>query len=83
MTQGCEPTIGGGPNARGLKTTLAKTGPGAPDEALGAEDRTIPESIELADSPEGRRIEQKLRAEALARRRDDEEAGLDDPTGHA
>jgi hypothetical protein len=42
------------------------------------------ESAELADSPEGRRIEQKLRAEALARRGgEDEDAAVEDPTGHA
>lgn len=39
--------------------------------------------VELADSPEGRRIEQKLRAEALARRgAEDGEADID-PSGHA
>lgn len=79
-----EPTIGGGTNARPLAETLAETGPGTPDDAIGPEDRTIPELTELADSPEGRRIEQKLRAEALARRRgEDEDEALEDPTGHA
>jgi hypothetical protein len=84
-----EQTIGGGTHARrsdalALNDTLAETGPGAPDEAIGPKDRALPELAELADSPEGRRIEQKLRAEALARRGgDDEDAALEDPTGHA
>lgn len=53
-------------------------------DAIEPKDRTIPELAELADSPEGRRIEQKLRAEALARRRgEDEDAAVEDPTGHA
>ena len=69
--------IGGGTNA----PPLGETGAG---EAMGAKDRTNPECAELADSPEGRRIEQKLRAEALARRRgEDEDAAIEDPTGHA
>ena len=76
--------IGGGTNARPLRDTVAETGPGVADDTVGPEQRTIPEQIELADSPEGRRIEQKLRAEALARRaREDDEAAVSDPTGHA
>jgi hypothetical protein len=78
-----EHIIGGGTNARPLTDTLAESGPGAPDDAIGPQDRTLPELAELADSPEGRRIEQKLRAEALARRGGDDEDALDDPTGHA
>lgn len=75
--------IGGGTNARPLGDTVAETGPGVPDDAIGPEQRTVPDQIELANSPEGRRIEQKLRAEALARRGDDEEGAAADPTGHA
>ncbi|HKR88690.1 MAG TPA: hypothetical protein VJS38_11005 [Phenylobacterium sp.] len=72
-----EHVIGGGTNAPPLGETVA-------DEAMGPKDRTNPELAELADSPEGRRIEQKLRAEALARRRgEDEDADIEDPTGHA
>jgi hypothetical protein len=44
---------------------------------------TRAEQIELSDSPEGRRIEQKLRAEAVARHGGDEDAAVADPTGHA
>lgn len=75
-----EPTIGGGTNARPPAEGLARSGP----DGVGPEARTIPELTELADSPEGRRIEQKLRAEALARRRsEDEDDAVEDPTGHA
>ena len=62
------------------------SGADAPGGAVGPQDRAIPELADLADSPEGLRIEQKLRAEALARRRaedEDEEASIDDSTGHA
>lgn len=84
MAQAGEHFLGGGTNDRSLKDTLAESGPGAPDDAVGPEQRTIPDLLELVDSPEGRRIEQKLRAEALARRAErDEEAALLDPTGHA
>jgi hypothetical protein len=78
-----QPEIGGGTNARPLKDTLAETGPGVPDDAIGPDQASVPEQVELADSPEGRRIEQKLRAEALARRRGDDEEASADPTGHA
>ena len=79
-----ESEIGGGTNARPLRETLAETGRGMPDEALGPGQRNFAEEAELADSPEGRRIEQKLRAEALARGREaDEDAAVADPTGHA
>jgi len=43
----------------------------------------IGEPMELSNSPEGRRIEQKLRAEALARRAAEEDEAVIDPTGHA
>ena len=82
MAQGRE-QIGGGTNARPLRDAVAETGPGVPDDAIGPGQRTVPEQVDLADSPEGRRIEQKLRAEALARRAADEEASIADPTGHA
>jgi hypothetical protein len=84
MAKPGEHVIGGGTNARPLKDTVAETGPGEPDDAIGPEDRTIPELTELANSEEGRRIEQKLRAEAQARRSSsDDDTALEDPTGHA
>lgn len=49
--------------------------------ALGAP--PVGDPVELANSPEGRRIEQKLRAEALARRAAEEDEAVIDPTGHA
>jgi hypothetical protein len=49
---------------------------------LGAATQTG-EPLELANSPEGRRIEQKLRAEALARRTAEDDDAVTDPTGHA
>lgn len=49
---------------------------------LGAVSQTS-EPLELANSPEGRRIEQKLRAEALARRAAEDDDAVIDPTGHA
>jgi hypothetical protein len=84
MVRGSE-QIGGGTNARPLGDTVAETGPGVPDDAIGPEQRTVSEQVELADSPEGRRIEQKLRAEALARRaaEAEQEDTASDPTGHA
>lgn len=77
------PALGGGTNDRSLKDTVASTGPGVPDDAVGPEDRTLSEQLDLANTEEGRRIEQKLRAEALARLGGDEDASLADPTGHA
>lgn len=78
-----EPSVGGDASGPTEIDTFAETGPGLPDDAVGPEDRTIPEQMELANSAEGRRIEQKLRAEAQARRGGDEDAAVDDPTGHA
>ena len=75
--------IGGGTKARPLRDTVADTGPGLPDDAIGPEQRAIPEQVELADSPEARRMEQKLRAEALVRGEPEDEAAVADPTGHA
>jgi hypothetical protein len=84
MAHSGDPAVGGGNDAPPLRDTLAETGRGVPDDAIGPEQRTLPEQMEFADSPEGRRIEQKLRAEALARRSDDdEEPSVDDSTGHA
>lgn len=83
MAQAGEPMISGGTNDRPLRDTLAETGPGVPDEAVGPDQISAPDQMELADTPEGRRIEQKLRAEAFARRVADEEAAAADPTGHA
>ena len=68
---------------RALGEAAARTGRGLPGEAIGPEQQTLSEEIELADSEEGRRIEQKLRAELLGRRLLDEEAAAADPTGHA
>jgi hypothetical protein len=48
-----------------------------------AEARPFSDPIELANSPEGRRIEQKLRAEALARRSAEDDDALIDTSGHA
>lgn len=77
-----ERTLGDGAHA--APGALAETSPDSPDDAVGPEDRTLPELAELSNSPEGRRIEQKLRAEALARRGgEDEDAAIDDTTGHA
>jgi len=78
-----EPTVRGEASDPAEIDTLAETGAGVPDDAVGPEDRTVPEQMELSDSAEGRRIEQKLRAEAQARRGGDEDAAVDDPTGHA
>ncbi|MDB5446916.1 MAG: hypothetical protein JWQ97_2233 [Phenylobacterium sp.] len=72
-----------GVDDQALGEPVAQTGPGLPDEAIGPEQRTISEELELAESEEGRRIEQKLRAELLARGLGDEEAAAADPTGHA
>jgi len=82
MPQPREPNIGGGANARPLNETLAGTGPGLPDEAVGRERRAAFEDGEL-DGPEAWRIEQKLRAEVLARRPVEDEERPEDPTGHA
>jgi hypothetical protein len=81
MAQAPTPPLGGALSERFRRDTLAETGPALPDEAIGPEQRTIEEQLDLADSPEGRRIEAKLRAEALARRVSDDDLG--DPTGHA
>lgn len=75
------PRIGGGTSDRPTNETLAETGPGLPDEAVGPEQRTIPELTELADGPEAERLARRLAAEAQAEA--DEEAALQDPTGHA
>ncbi|HEY8572930.1 hypothetical protein [Phenylobacterium sp.] len=74
--------IGGGTNDRPLNETVAETGPGLPDEAIGPEQRTIPEHTELAGGADAARMEQKLKAEVQARSGDDEEEA-DNPRGHA
>lgn len=77
-----EPSVGGGAGARATRDIRDKR-PSRADDAVGPEDRAFPEPMDLSDSEEGRRIEQKLRAEAQARRAVDEDAAVDDPTGHA
>jgi hypothetical protein len=61
-----EPRLGG-TNARPIQETLAETGPGLPDEAVGPEQRTLPEQNELAGGPEAEALERKLKDETLAR----------------
>ena len=63
------PQPGGATNDRPLDATLAETGPGLPDEAIGPGQSGIPEQNELADAEGVERMEQKLRAEAEARSR--------------
>jgi hypothetical protein len=76
------PRIGGGPSGRPTNETLAETGPGLPDEAIGPEQRTIREQTDLAAGRDAERMARKLAAEAV---RDDvdDDAALQDPTGHA
>ena len=83
MARPPEPGLGDASNDRALGESLAETGPGLPDEAVGPEQRSLPDQMELADAAELRAIEQKLRAELQARRIGDEEAAAADPTGHA
>lgn len=73
------PEIGGGTNARSKNETIAETGPGIPDEAIGPEQRTIQELTDLAETGGAERLLQRLEAEV----QDDEEAAAEDPTGHA
>jgi hypothetical protein len=77
------PQIGGGTNDRPKDETVAETGPGLPDEAIGPEQRTIPEQNDLAEAPEADRMARKLKAEAQARGGDEEDETAEDPTGHA
>jgi hypothetical protein len=77
------PQIGGGTNGRPKDETVAETGPGLPDEAIGPEQRTIPEQNDLAEAPEADRMARKLKAEAQARGGDEEDETAEDPTGHA
>lgn len=60
---GPQETLGGGTNSRPLNDTVAETGPGVPDDAVGPEQRTVPEQTELFNSPEGEAIARKLQAE--------------------
>ncbi|CAN7455437.1 hypothetical protein LJR219_002987 [Phenylobacterium sp. LjRoot219] len=74
------PATGGEPYDHALRGASAQTGG---DQTVRPEARPFSDPIELANSPEGRRIEQKLRAEALARRSAEDDDAIIDPTGHA
>jgi hypothetical protein len=69
--------LGGGTNARPLNDTVAETGPGLPDEAIGPEQRTLFEQTELADSQAARDMEAKLRADTRQAPPTDDGAALD------
>lgn len=73
------PASGGEPYDRAPRGASAQIG-GEPSAR--SEVRPFSEPIEL-DSPESRRIEQKLRAEALARRNAEDDDAVIDPSGHA
>jgi hypothetical protein len=60
---GQQQPLGGGTNDRPLNDTVAETGPGVPDDAIGPEQRTVPEQMDLASGEEAERIARKLQAE--------------------
>jgi hypothetical protein len=75
----------GGTNSRPLGDTVSQQGPGLPDDAVGPEQRTLPDQLELALTPEADAIARKL-AREVAQWTGDEDEGIapeDDPTGHA
>lgn len=74
------PQIGGGTSGRPQNETIAETGPGLPDEAIGPEQRTLSELTDLAETGGAERLFRQLEAEAG---QDDDEAAVEDPTGHA
>lgn len=56
-------TPSGGTNARPLDETLAETGPGLPDEAIGPEQRSLADQTELAEDAAAQAMERKLQGE--------------------
>lgn len=74
------PQTGGGTDPGANDEIMAETGPGLPDEAIGPEQRTIPELTDLAETGGAERLFRQLEAEAA---REDDDAALEDPTGHA
>lgn len=79
--------LGGGVNSRPLNDTIGETGEGLPDDAVGPEQRTIEDQLDLARDPATEAIARKLREEVGAWRgaghADGEVSPEDDPTGHA
>jgi hypothetical protein len=81
-----QPGLDGGANSRSFRDTIAQEGPGLPDEAVGPEQRTLMDQIELAGSPDTDAIARKLASEVARWSGADEGAEVapeDDPTGHA
>lgn len=53
-------TLGGGTKSRPLNDTVAETGPGIPDDAVGPEQRSIPDLLSLGEGPEAQAFARKL-----------------------
>lgn len=79
--------LGGGLNSRPLNDTIGESGEGLPDDAIGPEQRTIEDQLELVRDPAAEAIARKLREEVGAwrgaGRADGEATAEEDPTGHA
>ena len=56
----------GGANSRPLDETVAETGPGIPDDAVGPEQRTIPDLLEMARNAQDEAMARKLDGRADA-----------------
>lgn len=64
MANAPQEPLGGGTNDRPLDQTVAETGPGLPDEAIGPDQQTLAEQTDLAEGGQAKAMEDKLRTEA-------------------
>ena len=64
MSAQANPPIGGGTNSRPLNDTVAETGPGVPTDAIGPDQMSVPEQIEMSQGPEAEAMAAKLQREA-------------------
>lgn len=54
----------GGRSARPFDTTISETAGGIPDDAIGPEQRSVPEQLDLAEGEAAEAMAAKLQAEA-------------------
>ena len=66
MPQAPQPPLGGGTNSRSLKDPIGQTGRGIPDEALGPEEPSLPETLGLAGDKAAEAMARKLEREAAS-----------------
>ena len=79
MLQKRRSSIGGGTHGGPLDTNISETAGGIPDDAIGPDQRSVPEQLDLAEGEDVEAMAAKLQAEADERWRTGRKPGPREP----